>query len=95
MTHSPWTYNPWTYMLHNNTFKLMNAKEQIGKRIRELRNSQKISQEQLALKADIDRTYMTGVENGRRNVSIILIDKIIKALEISYEDFFKGYDNIK
>lgn len=73
----------------------MNAKEQIGKRIRELRTLQKLSQEQLALKADVDRTYMTGVENGRRNVSILLIDKIIKALEISYEDFFKGYDSIK
>lgn len=73
----------------------MDAKQKIGSRIRELRLAKKISQEQLALKAEIDRTYMTGVENGRRNVSIMLIDRIIQALEISYEDFFKGYDNLK
>jgi len=73
----------------------MDAKQKIGLRIRELRLAKKISQEQLALRAEIDRTYMTGVENGRRNVSIMLIDRIIQALEISYEDFFKGYDNLK
>ena len=71
----------------------MSPKEKIGRRIRELRIAQKLSQEQLALKAEIDRTYMTSVENGHRNISIVLIDKIIKALEISYEEFFKGYDN--
>jgi transcriptional regulator with XRE-family HTH domain len=71
----------------------MDAKQRIGQRIKELRHSRKISQEQLALRAEIDRTYMTGVENGKRNVSIILIDKIIKALDITYEEFFKGYDN--
>jgi transcriptional regulator with XRE-family HTH domain len=70
----------------------MDPKEKIGKRIKELRISQKLSQEQLALKAEIDRTYMTSLENGHRNVSILMIDKIIKALEITYEDFFKGYD---
>lgn len=71
----------------------MSPKEKIGRRIRELRVSQNLSQEQLALKAEIDRTYMTSVENGHRNISIVLIDKIIKALEISYEEFFRGYDN--
>jgi transcriptional regulator with XRE-family HTH domain len=71
----------------------MDAKQRIGQRIKELRTSKKISQEQLALKAEIDRTYMTSVENGKRNVSIVLIDKIIKALDTTFEDFFKGYDN--
>jgi transcriptional regulator with XRE-family HTH domain len=73
----------------------MDAKQRIGRRIKELRNSKKISQEQLALKAEIDRTYMTGVENGKRNVSIMLIERIIKALDTTYEEFFKGHDNIK
>lgn len=82
-------------MLHNVKLKPMDAKQQIGQRIKELRTSKKISQEQLALRAEIDRTYMTSVENGHRNVSIMLIDKIIKALETTYEEFFKGYDKIK
>ncbi|WP_299583558.1 helix-turn-helix transcriptional regulator [uncultured Sunxiuqinia sp.] len=73
----------------------MDARRKIGLRIRELRLHKKLSQEQLALKAEIDRTYITSVENGRRNVSIILIDKIIRALDTTFEDFFKGYDNAK
>jgi transcriptional regulator with XRE-family HTH domain len=73
----------------------MDAKEKIGLRIRELRQNKKVSQEQLALKADVDRTYMTSVENGHRNVSILVIDRIIKALDTTFEDFFKGFDEIK
>lgn len=64
--------------------------EQIGARIKERRNDLGISQEKLALKADIDRTYLAGVESGKRNLSIKSLEKIIVALEISFEDFFKG-----
>jgi transcriptional regulator with XRE-family HTH domain len=73
----------------------MDPKQIIGLRIKELRVRKKLSQEQLALKAEIDRTYMTSVENGHRNVSILVIDKIIKALDTTYEEFFSGYDKIK
>ncbi len=62
----------------------------IGSRIRELRQQNDISQEKLALKAGIDRTYLAGVENGKRNISIVNLDKIIHALDIDYESFFKG-----
>lgn len=66
----------------------MDIKTKIGKRIKELRNQKKYSQEELAAKADIDRTYINSVENGKRNVSIINIEKIIKALGSSLQDFF-------
>ena len=62
----------------------------IGSRIRDLRQSKELSQEKLALKAGIDRTYLAGVENGKRNISVVNLDKIIKALETDYETFFKG-----
>jgi transcriptional regulator with XRE-family HTH domain len=71
----------------------MDIKSNIGQRIRELRLIKGISQEQLALRAELDRTYMTSVENGKRNISIQNIEKIIKALETTFEDFFKGFDN--
>lgn len=64
--------------------------EQIGMRIREIRNMQGISQEKLAFKADLDRTYLAGVELGRRNPSVKSLEKILQALDISFEDFFKG-----
>jgi len=66
----------------------MILQEQFGKRVRELRLAKGLSQEALALKAELDRTYMTGIENGKRNVSIQNIGKVIAALEISIQDFF-------
>jgi transcriptional regulator with XRE-family HTH domain len=66
----------------------MNIQEKFGKRIKELRLKKNISQEALAHLADLDRTYMTSVENGRRNISIQNIEKIIKALGVSIADFF-------
>jgi transcriptional regulator with XRE-family HTH domain len=62
----------------------------IGSRIRELRTSSGISQEKLAFKASIDRTYLASVEAGKRNISIINLEKIINSLDISFEEFFKG-----
>lgn len=73
----------------------MDIRIRLGQRIKELRHKVSLSQEQLALKADLDRTYMTSVENGRRNISIQNIEKIINALEITFEEFFNGFDNKK
>ena len=45
-------------------------KEDVGKRIKSLRMSKGISQEDLAYKANLDRTYITYVENAKKNVTI-------------------------
>lgn len=70
----------------------MDIKEKIGQRIRTLRKELNLSQEALALKSEVDRTYMTDVENGRRNVSIEILEKIIRALEVSFTEFFNSKD---
>jgi transcriptional regulator with XRE-family HTH domain len=62
--------------------------KKIGERIKELRSRVGISQEALAHRADLDRTYVNSVENGKRNISIENIEKIAKALDISVKDFF-------
>lgn len=54
-----------------------------GNHFKKIRLSQKISQEELALKADLDRTYISGIERGLRNVSLINIVKLANALNIS------------
>ena len=64
--------------------------EQVRMRIRELRTRKGFSQEKLALEAEIDRTYLAGIENGRRNPTLKSLEKILRTLEISFEDFFKG-----
>lgn len=63
--------------------------KKIGKRIRENRLATKLSQEQLAFKADLDRTYIGSIERGERNVSILNIQKISNALDISISELFK------
>ena len=65
-------------------------KEIVGGRIRQLRIEQNLRQEKLALKAGIDRTYLASVEAGRRNISIVNLEKLILALETTFERFFQG-----
>ena len=66
----------------------MDIKLKVGQRIRELRQAQKLSQEALANKANVDRTYMTDLENGRRNVSIEVLLRVTDALNITFTEFF-------
>ncbi len=68
----------------------MDIKLKIGLRIKELRKVLELSQESLAYKAEVDRTYVTDVENGRRNVSIEILERIIKALDVSIAEFFNS-----
>ncbi len=62
----------------------------IGKRIIELRKEKFLSQEKLAYLAEIDRTYMTGIETGKRKISVIILDKIVKALGTDLSIFFNA-----
>lgn len=53
-----------------------------GENVRAVRNSKRISQEELAGRAGIDRTYMSDIENGNRNVSLVIAEKVAKALDV-------------
>lgn len=66
----------------------MDIKLLVGKRVKELRNILGISQEELADLAGLDRTYITSVECGKRNISIVNIEKLAKALKVSLAEFF-------
>lgn len=66
----------------------MDVKVLVGKRVKELRNNLGISQEELADLAGLDRTYITSVECGKRNISIVNIEKIAVALHVTLKEFF-------
>ncbi|OQX77589.1 MAG: transcriptional regulator [Bacteroidetes bacterium 4484_276] len=66
----------------------MEIKSKIGTRIKELRDMRNMSQKDLAYSADLDRSYIASVENGQRNISIVNIEKIAIALEVSLNEFF-------
>lgn len=57
-------------------------KVNFGKRVKQLRVSNGYSQEKLAEIADLNRTYIPGIESGKRNVSLVVVEKIAKAFSI-------------
>ncbi|MDQ7027437.1 MAG: helix-turn-helix transcriptional regulator [Anaerolineae bacterium] len=63
-------------------------KQLIGNRIRSLRQEASYSQEVLAHRSSLDRTYINSVENGHRNISIVNLEKIASALDVSLAEFF-------
>lgn len=62
---------------------------QIGGNIRRMRKIKGLSQEALAFRAELDRTYLGSVERGERNIAVINLVRISKALEIEVEALFK------
>jgi transcriptional regulator with XRE-family HTH domain len=62
----------------------------VGQHMRQAREKLGISQEELALRANVDRTYVGGVERGERNLGVLNLLKIAKALETSASEILKG-----
>lgn len=68
----------------------------VGERIRILRQAKGLSQEQLALRAELNTSFLGQVERGEKNPTIITLEKIVKALNITFEEFFSfKYDSFK
>ena len=65
--------------------------QRVGARIRELRLQTGMSQEKFALKINMDRTYLASVEAGKRNISIVNLEKIILGLNITFAGFFQDF----
>jgi transcriptional regulator with XRE-family HTH domain len=59
-----------------------------GARVRELRLSAGMSQMSLAHAADLDPTYLSAVEQGRRNIALVNICQIARALQVPVRDLF-------
>lgn len=60
--------------------------KKIGLRVRHLREDRGWSQEELADRAEIDRTYVSGIERGLRNASVLTLVRIADALKVSLSD---------
>lgn len=66
----------------------MSIKLQVGIRIKQLRLQKKLSQEKLALEIGLDRTYIASVENGKRNISVINLEKVWTYFQLTPSQFF-------
>jgi len=60
-----------------------------GVRLRELRKTARLSQEQLALQSELDRSYVGQVERGERNISLKNIGKLARALHVAPAELFQ------
>lgn len=67
----------------------MTIERKLGRTIRRLRLIKGISQEDFALRAGINRSYMSSIENGKRQVSIEIIERVASALEIPLYELFR------
>ena len=67
----------------------MNWNKVVGDNVRRLRVERKLTQEQLAHDAEIDLTYVGGIERGRRNPSVIVIGRLARILDVHPRDLFE------
>lgn len=61
-----------------------------GERVRDLRKERGFSQEELAFKADLHRTYIGMIERAEKNITLVNVEKIANALNIDIKDFFNA-----
>lgn len=73
---------------HNNLKKL-------GQQIRKLREERGYSQEDFAIEAGLDRSYMGGIERGERNIATLNLIKIAKALKVEVGELFPPIKQLK
>ena len=72
----------------------MTINKQLGARIRYLRQQKGLSIEDLSLEAEINRNYLGDLERGTRNPTLIILNKIAKALEVDLAVLFEGIKEI-
>lgn len=70
----------------------MEARERIGWNLRKVRTGKRVTQENLAVDAAVDRTTISGIERGEYNASVDLLDRLAKALSVDISAFFEVPD---
>lgn len=68
----------------------MDMRQVVGKNVRKFREARGLSQEQLAFETELHRTYISGVERGIRNPTVLVLEKLAKALKIKPHELLVG-----
>lgn len=72
----------------------MTSSESLGRRVAYLRKQRKMSQFDLSLAADVNKNYISDLEKGRRNPTLLVLERIADALGVTLEVLFKGVESI-
>jgi transcriptional regulator with XRE-family HTH domain len=66
----------------------MKLQKKVGKRIKNIRKEKKLTQLKFSYDVNIERSYITSIENGNKNISLSTLQKIMDALDVSPKEFF-------
>ena len=70
--------------------KKSEIRNNVGRRVKELRKRDGLTQERFALMTGINRSYLADIEKGSRNFGFDTLERIVRGFDISFEEFFKG-----
>jgi ribosome-binding protein aMBF1 (putative translation factor) len=81
-------YRPWTDSQHTKHHRRVSprphpVRRQLGRHVRDLRTAKGWSQEEFADLCGLDRSYVSGIERGVRNISVLSLAKVAKALGVT------------
>jgi transcriptional regulator with XRE-family HTH domain len=81
----------WTNSHYDDKFIGMvdNINKLFGNQLKQIRRKKGLSQEELAFKVNLNRTYIGRIERGERNISLAVADRIAKALNVNIKSFFQ------
>jgi len=66
----------------------------LGQTLREAREKRGLSQERLALEADLDRTFISSIEAGRRNITFASLLKVARALDLKPTEILRRWEQL-
>ena len=67
----------------------MDVRQRLAANVRRLRKQTGLSQEKFAIEHDIDRTYVSAIERGRRNPTIVVVERLALALDVDVVELLK------
>jgi transcriptional regulator with XRE-family HTH domain len=67
----------------------MDARKRLGINVQRLRRGKKLSQEELAHRARIHQTYLSGIETGKRNPSVRVLERLARGLGADIQELFR------
>ena len=73
----------------------MTLQEKVGKTIIQLRKERGLSQDTFAFEAGIDRRYMSDIENGKRNISLDILERVCQKLGIKISELFVAVEGME
>jgi transcriptional regulator with XRE-family HTH domain len=69
----------------------MDVRDRVGRNVQRIRREREFTQEDVSHRANVHQTFLSGLENGKRNVSIVVLERIAKALNVDIAAFFEKH----